>query len=94
MATKTKPAKAAKGNTSAKSTKKGTAVKSSADLTRPIELAKEVKKSDGPCEAIRSVSAKFRSLKRGDVLEVAKAARINKFTASRQFHLQRSGAAA
>lgn len=93
MATKTKPATTTKSKTAAKPTKKGTtAAKASADLTRPIELAKEVKKSDGPCEAIRSVAAKFRSLKRGDVLEVAKAARINKFTASRQFHLQRSGA--
>lgn len=89
----TAAAKPAKGNAVAKSSKKEPAVaKSSAQLTAQVEFAKEIKKSDGPCEAIRATARKFKSLKRADMLEVAKAARINKFTASRQFHLLRSGA--
>ena len=72
-------------------TKRPTTGEATTKLTAPIKFAKEVKKTDGPCEAIRSVAKRFKSLKRGDVLLVAKAARINKFTASRQFHLERSG---
>lgn len=85
--------KVTKGNRAAKSSKKEAAKsKSSAELTAQVEFAKEVKKADGPCEAVRATARKFKSLSRGEMLEVAKAARINKFTASRQFHLLRSGA--
>lgn len=86
--------KAKKGNGSAKPSKKETATKSakpSADLTAPIELAKKVKKSEGPCEAIRAVAQKFKALKRHDVMTVAEKTGINSYTASRQFHLLRSG---
>lgn len=96
MATKSKAAKAKSGKAKSKKSNGAAkpakaAKKSTVDLAPAIAFAKTVSKEYGPVEVVRAVAAKFKSFKRGDVLSVAEALKINKYTASRQFHLLRSG---
>jgi hypothetical protein len=45
----------------------------------------------GPCDTIRAVAQRYKSLKRGDVLSIADSLKINRHTANTQFQRVRSG---
>lgn len=69
------------------------AAKTAPNKTQAAALAhaRKLSKEYGPCTVVREVAQKYKSLSRGEVLEIAAALKINKGTASRQFQEIRSG---
>lgn len=77
----------------AKSVKKKSepkATKSDAEIAAAVAFAKKME-DKGPCSVVRAVADKYKTFERADVLAVADALKINKYTASRQFQVARSG---
>jgi hypothetical protein len=70
---------------------KGKKAESDKDLTAALEYGKKQLKEGGPVQAIRAITNKFKTFERRDVMAVAEKLDINKFTASRQFHVARAG---
>lgn len=79
----TKEAKAAKPSAAKPS-------KSAAEIKTAVEFAKKLSE-EGPCAQIRKVTEKYKAFERADVLAVADALKINRYTASRQFQVARAG---
>lgn len=91
---KTKGKKAtSKANGSSKDAgkKKAAPKERSANFGKAEEYARKISKDYGSVTVVRAVSQKFGDLVRGDVMALAEKLGINKFTASRQFHVARSG---
>jgi hypothetical protein len=86
--TSKKPTKS-KGKASTKGN--GADRKPPADFGRAEDYARKISKEYGSVTVIRAVAQKYPSLERRDVMEIADKLGINKFTASRQFHVARSG---
>lgn len=71
--------------------KKAAPKERSANFGKAEEYARKISKDYGSVTVVRAVSQKFSDLVRGDVMALAEKLGINKFTASRQFHVARSG---
>lgn len=87
-AKKGKKAASKKGNGAAKPKK---TAERSADYGKAEDYARKIAKDYGSVTVIRAVSQKYGKIPRADVLAIADKLGINKFTASRQFHVARSG---
>lgn len=59
---------------------------------KQLGYMRRVLKEYGPVTAVLAVTQNYPLLHRADVMALAKAARVNKHTASRQYHVSRSGA--
>ena len=64
----------------------------SATYTAALATARSlIKKDYGACTIIRAITQKYPKLVRHEVMEIAELCKLNAFTASRQYHLVRSG---